>query len=49
VCGRNVDDDEESPPPGDEYAFAAGVIMLAGLAVLSAFVMGLIFLFALVL
>ena len=54
VCGKNVDDDEESPPPGDDDAsrisiVAAGVIMLAGLAVLSAFVMGLIFLFALVL
>ena len=49
-----MDDDGESPPPGDENAsrisiFAAGVFMLAGLAILSAFVMGLIFLFALVL
>jgi hypothetical protein len=54
VCGKNVDDDEESPPPSDEDAsrisiVAAGVIVLAGLAVLSAFVMGVIFLFALVL
>jgi len=54
VCGKNVDDDEESPPPSDEDAsrisiVVAGVIVLAGLAVLSAFVMGVIFLFALVL
>jgi hypothetical protein len=54
VCGKNVNDDKESPPPGEEDAsrisiVAAGVITLAGLAVLSAFVIGLIFLFALML